>query len=143
MAKGKKTKVKPTKEQNQDVAATETQVIETNEFVTVEEQVIPEVTTPEVQVDVSKNKSLPVTPEKTKAVDQTEPVFCLEDAIRTLIFEPKDHWMASIKIRAGLMGINIHKFYPMNRWKDVLIAWGGHGYKRRIAWKKGRDDPHL
>jgi len=66
-----------------------------------------------------------LTETKTDVVEA--PKMSLEEAVRALIHEPRDHWMGSIKVRAGLMGLNVHQYYPTERWKEVFIAWGGHG----------------
>lgn len=112
MAKGKKTKDKSAKDKDQAIVSPEAQV----EVGSVDDP------TEEISVD-----DLTTEEPTVKAEEQKEPVFCLEDAVRALICDPKEHWMGSIKVRAGLSGLNIHQFYPMARWKDVFIAWGGHG----------------
>lgn len=63
---------------------------------------------------------VPVEPPKPEVV-------CIEDAARRLIFDLRDGWLASIRVRASLMGLNPHKFHTLDEWKEVFIAWGGHG----------------
>ena len=111
MAKGKKAKSKPAKDQNQEAATPE--VVETGSV---------DDPTEEISVD-----DLTTEEPAIKAEEPKELIFCLEDAVRALICDPKEHWMGSIKVRAGLMGLNVHQFYPMSRWQEVFIAWGGHG----------------
>jgi len=106
MAKGKRAKGKPSQEQNQEVTASAAEIGDA-------------VVTDDGVVDVGDQEQ--------DVVAAEAPKMSLEEAVRALIHEPRDHWMGSIKVRAGLMGLNVHQFYPMERWKDVFIAWGGHG----------------
>ena len=111
MAKGKRAKGKPSQEQNQEVAAP---TAETGDAVAANDA-----------IDSVAGDDQEVAAVKAESAEA--PKMSLEEAVRALISDPRDHWMGSIKVRAGLMGLNIHQFYPMERWKDVFIAWGGHG----------------
>jgi hypothetical protein len=51
----------------------------------------------------------------------------LEQACHTLIFDFKTGWLPAIKIRAGVMGRDVSRLYTLAEWREVFIAWGGHG----------------
>jgi len=100
MARRKKTKEKP--EQNENTTKT------------IEKEIVPE--------DSESKDEL-----KEAPVKKTAELYSLYQAIESLLYDPREHWTIGIKNRASLMGVNPHKCYPIETWREVFIAWGGHG----------------
>lgn len=122
MAKRKRTKAESAKEQAQEVTAP---AVETGDAVV---EMLVDTVEPEVVAPVPVVETVAEPKKVINIVSPAEiPKVSLEDAVRQLIHDPRDHWLGSIKVRAGLMGVNVHQFHSLDKWKEVFIAWGGHG----------------
>lgn len=60
-------------------------------------------------------------------VVETPGAWTLEQAAHALIHDFREGWLSGIRVRAHLMGKNVHKFHSLDEWREVFVAWGGQG----------------
>jgi hypothetical protein len=56
-----------------------------------------------------------------------EPVHSLEYAAKHLINDVRSWWLSGIRSRAKLQGVDPESHQTLETWRQIFVAWGGHG----------------